>query len=128
MRKDVLQQPVKSKIKFVHVRLWDNERKSISPHGGWTIAYFIDKGKETTDIFFATAYCKQADLFCYATGRDIARDRLENGMEGGLGSIDMLPLSIHPVSHILVKNLADSFFDDPVPYWRNQKGRWLTEW
>jgi hypothetical protein len=58
-------------VKYIHLRRWKNGEPL--PHGGATIAYYID---ETDTAHYSIAECSDKDNFNRKIGRNVADGRL----------------------------------------------------
>ena len=70
-----------SAIKFAHIRPEGADNRQ----GGYTVAF--RKNDTTGEVEYAVARCNAKDNFNKATGREIAKGRLENGNSDYFGTI-----------------------------------------
>lgn len=94
--------------KFVHIRRVD-AAGLLLPHGGLTIAYSLMQISNDFDIVFNVAACSMKDLFCHATGREVAAERLKRD-----GPLDILPGDAHPRAQAIVDWIADNYYEAPI--------------
>ena len=84
----------------------DVDTGDLLPTGGMTIAYTLIGDK---DMGFQVSLCSEKDLFCYATGREVAAARMMFD-----GPIDVIDATKHPRAQTLVDWIANNYFNGQI--------------
>lgn len=121
-------------IKYMHVRRVDPLTGKLCATGGVTVAYCVTEVQNFEYIYVTMVKCRNTERFCYAIGRQYAKELLEKE-----GPMEVLELT-HPISEAIADWIMNEVWpmgsyalgydgDDmgfAIDLYKDDKGRWTS--